>query len=151
MDVPEILYPFFTGTVVSRFTPLKKISSIGCERPFHFVQLAAHNFELAISRFGLSAGVNRQGKGQASDCSRSSGRDDAIVAIKASYEPLQWTINKPLSVLGCLLVFAVGYFSFAWGCGAVLLWRNPLGLLSGGIAMLLDIACIGHGLWHLVH
>jgi hypothetical protein len=117
----------------------------------HLIQLALHNFELLPRRLGLTAGINRQGYGQASNCSGSSSGDNPIVPIKASYESPQWTIDKPLAVFGYLIVVAFGYLSFAWGGGAVMLWRNPLGLLSGGIAMLLGIACIGHGLWHLVH
>lgn len=117
----------------------------------HFLQLAAHNAELFIGRLGLTTKINRQRNGQGSDSCGRGGCNKAVMPIKASYREPDWTLDKPLSILGCALIIAFGYFSLAWGIGALLLWRNPLGLLSGGVALLLGIACIGHGFWTLVH
>jgi hypothetical protein len=31
------------------------------------------------------------------------------------------------------------------------LWRNPIGIVCGGVALVAGVFCFGHGLWHLVH
>jgi hypothetical protein len=109
--------------------------------------------------FFLSVGVPSQESSQ--DCyGKSSGcRDRAIVAIKLGYEKPSWTpyklpkrtINEPLSVLSSALIIVFGYFLLAWGGGSLLLWQNLLGRLASCVAIVLGIACVGHGLWNLIN
>lgn len=65
--------------------------------------------------------------------------------------PPGWTLDSPFAIVGCVFVIAFGYFVLAWGGGAIGLWRNPLGFLGGSVAILIGAACIGSGLWYLVH
>jgi hypothetical protein len=126
---------------------------------FHYAKLAFHYFKLAFGCFSLPTGIYRERNCQTSDCSGRCRGNEAIMSIYAAYKSTEWpqyklpkrTIDEPLSVLGCALIIAFGYFSLAWGGGTLLLWQNPLGLLCGGIAIVLGIACFGHGLWTLVH
>jgi hypothetical protein len=117
----------------------------------HFLQLAPHDSELFVRRIGLSARIDRQRVRQTGNCDGGGSGNNAIVPIKAVYKIPDGTIKKLLSIIYSALIIAFGYFSLAWGGGALLLWRNPLGLLTGGIAIILGIACVGHGLYNLVH
>jgi hypothetical protein len=117
----------------------------------HSRQLALHDSKLLIGSFGLPTRINRQGECQECNCSGSGCGNKAVMTVQAIHEPSERTIYKTLSIFFNLVIIAFGYLFLTWGGGAFLLWRNPVGLLCSGTAIVFGVACLIHGFWYLVH
>lgn len=122
------------------------------------IDLALHNTPLLVGAYTLIVSITGEKISEYCNGGSGGGCDSATVLIQPSNEgsdgatdkSLPWRYDKVVSVLTSALVLIFGYLAVAWGGGALILWRNPGGLLGGGIAILFGIACIGHGFMGLI-
>lgn len=109
--------------------------------------------DLLCKNFFLSTGVPSQNASKDSYEEGSRGSYGLTVPVKffdeqsdrLPHEPNR-SVNKPLPVFLNIIVLLFGYFSLAWGAGALMLWRNRIGVVGGMTALVLGVTCIGHSL-----